>query len=658
MALRVHLGHLISTALIAAAVLPGPAQADSDSPKFVLADGLALDLVVRDPAVQQPVYLTFDARGRMWVVQYLQFPFPAGLEVAGHDQYWRIQYANFPPPPPPHGPTGKDKITIFEDRDGDGQFEHSKDFVTGLNICTAALPGDDGVWVLNPPYLLFYPDANRDDIPDSDPEVHLEGFGLEDMHAVANSLRWGPDGMLYGCQGSTCTATIKRYGVDEPGLHFTGQCIWRYDTKARTFELFAEGGYNNFGIAIDNQGRMFTGSNGGVIGVHYVQGGYYRKTWGKHGPLTNPYAFGYFMEMDDESSRAKLSQAMMIYDDVVMPERLRGDLLVARVMQGRIDRCELRPDGSTFSAHEVEALLSTEDEHFRPVDMKLGPDGAVYIADWYDTNVTWNVSAEGDRTDRQTGRIYRLRAADAPAAQAQPDLTTKAAEELVGLLQHPNRWIRETARHELKGRGETWPIPGFMRTLSESAGQDALEALWTAYACGGFTPPFARAQLKHPDPYVRLWTVRLLGEGDQIDPATAQMLVTLGRNEKHPEVRSQLAATARRLGLARGLPVTDAMVAARDTGDLADRHIPLLQWCVGRMINCATAMRHYSWKPSCRAWHNGSRPSKTSPGWCNSLPGSTMNRPSVRPSPGWPKACPPMPPTRCPRTLRHGWTPG
>ena len=139
---------------------------------FTLAEGFQLETVLQEPQVQQPLSLNFDERGRLWVVQYLQFPFPAGLKVVGHDKYWRIQYDKFPPPPPPHGVPGLDKVTIYEDTNGDGQFDAQKDFVTGLNIATSALPGRGGIWVMNPPYLLFYPDANQDDIPDSDPIVH------------------------------------------------------------------------------------------------------------------------------------------------------------------------------------------------------------------------------------------------------------------------------------------------------------------------------------------------------------------------------------------------------------------------------------------------------------------------------------------------------
>src|SRR5690606_32465169 len=93
--------------------------------------------------------------------------------------------------------------------DGDGTYDKGTDAITGLNIATGVVLGRNKIWVLNPPYLLAYPDREGDGIPDGDPEVHLEGFGLEDTHAVANSLRWGPDGWLYGAQGSTTTADIN-----------------------------------------------------------------------------------------------------------------------------------------------------------------------------------------------------------------------------------------------------------------------------------------------------------------------------------------------------------------------------------------------------------------------------------------------------------------
>ena len=545
--------------------------------EFSLPRGFRLETVAAEPNIRQPVYLTFDERGRIWVVQYLQYPFPEGLQVVDHDQYWRVQYDHFPPPAPPHHVKGADRITILEDTNGDGTFDKLKDFVTGLNIVSAALPGGGGVWVLNPPYLLFYPDRDRDDVPDGDPEVHLEGFGLEDPHSVASSLLWGPDGWLYGCAGSTTTATIKRPGLDRDGLHFSGQSIWRYHPEKRLFELFAEGGYNNFGIAMDSKGRMFTGTNGGLIGVHYVQGGYYRKNWGKHGPLTNPYAFGYLTAMEDHSSRAKLSQAMIVYEGPQLPPRYLGTLITARVLQRRLDVCELRPRGSSYSAHEREVVLASPDLNFRPVDLKLGPDGAIYIADWFDSNVTWNVSADADLTDRATGRVYRLSySGSRPAGLF--DLAKASSGELVDHLASENPWYRRMSQRLLRERADASLIPRLTRILNHNQGQLALEALWAIHACGGFSMEFAARQLSHPDPFVRLWTIRLLGDERRASSSLAEGLLQLAERESHPQVRSQLAASAKRLGAEEALPIVAALLHHEE--DLLDPHIPMLLWWV------------------------------------------------------------------------------
>ena len=191
----------------------GPLRPARPWRSFKVPDDLQLDLVLSEPIVRQPVSIYFDERGRLWVVQYLQYPYPAGLKMVSHDGVWRAVYDKVPPPPPHHF-RGKDKITIHEDTDGDGIFDRHKTFVDGLNIATAVARGRGGVWVLNPPYLLFYPDRNNDDVPDGDPEVHLQGFGLEDTHSVVNSLRWGPDGWLYAAQGSTVTGHVTRPGLD------------------------------------------------------------------------------------------------------------------------------------------------------------------------------------------------------------------------------------------------------------------------------------------------------------------------------------------------------------------------------------------------------------------------------------------------------------
>lgn len=182
---------------------------------------------------------------------------------------------------------GADRITILEDPDAQGRFRKSKDFVKGLNLASGMCLGHGGVFVVQPPYLLFYPDRNGDDVPDSDPEVLLTGFGMEDAHAFANSLQWGPDGWLYGAQGSTVNAKIR-------GIEFV-QGIWRYHPLTKEFELFAEGGGNTWGVDFDRHGNLIAGTNfGGNAMLHQVQVAFYVKNFTKHGALKNPHAYGYF----------------------------------------------------------------------------------------------------------------------------------------------------------------------------------------------------------------------------------------------------------------------------------------------------------------------------------------------------------------------------
>ena len=176
-------------------------------------------------------------------------------------------------------------------------FDSHKDVITGLNITTSVLTGRGGVWVMNPPYLLFYRDSTGDGLPDGDPEVRLSGFGLEDTHSLANSLTWGPDGWLYGVHGSTSTARVS-------GISFLGQAVWRYHPDTDAFELFAEGGGNPWTLSFDSRGRAFSGDNGGNSrGFHWVQGGRYEKNWPKHGPFTRPHSYGFIPNMDHEGYR-------------------------------------------------------------------------------------------------------------------------------------------------------------------------------------------------------------------------------------------------------------------------------------------------------------------------------------------------------------------
>ncbi|MEX1223330.1 MAG: PVC-type heme-binding CxxCH protein, partial [Pirellulales bacterium] len=351
---------------------PGSQTPEEAARGFQVPADLRWESVLAEPEIRQPVSISFDERGRLWVVQYQQYPHPAGLKMVSRDNYWRAVYDKVPPPPPNHF-VGKDKITIHTDTNGDGRFDEHKTFVDGLNICTAAVPGRGGVWVLNPPYLLFYPDANRDDVPDGDPEVHLQGFGLEDTHSTVNSLRFGPDGWLYAAQGSTVSGQVKRPGTTEEPVRTMGQLIWRYHPEQRRYEVFAEGGGNSYGVEFDAQGRLYSGHNGGnTRGFHFVQGGYYRKGFGKHGALSNPYTFGFFEAMKHHEV-PRFSHTFLIYESHGLPPEYRGMLYGLEPMQGQIVRSKLSHDRSSFMTEDVDRVVRTDDDWFRPVDVKEGP---------------------------------------------------------------------------------------------------------------------------------------------------------------------------------------------------------------------------------------------------------------------------------------------
>ncbi|MBC8242774.1 MAG: c-type cytochrome [Verrucomicrobia bacterium] len=553
--------------------LAGPLSPAESLGRFTVFDDLKIDPVLAEPLVEQPLFVNFDERGRLWLVQYRQYPNPAGLKMTSRDNYWRVIYDSVPAAPPNHV-RGRDKITIHEDTDGDGVFDRHKTFLDGLNIVTSLAHGRGGVWVLNPPYLLFYPDKNRDDIPDGDPEVHLAGFGLEDTHSVVNSLRWGPDGWLYAAQGSTVSAKVRRPGLDDNAIRSMGQGIWRYHPEMRRYEVFAEGGGNTFGVEFDAQGRVFSGHNGGdTRGFHYVQGGYLRKGFTKHGPLSNPYAFGYFNGMP-HNKVPRFTHNFVIYEGVGLPKKYLGKLLGVEPLQGRVVMSDRTPVGSSFKTLDTGHPIQTSDNWFRPVDIKAGPDGAIYICDYYDEHITHRRHYEG-KISGETGRVYRLRANGSKPIQPF-NLAKRTTPELVELLRHADKWHRQTALRLLADRRDATALPLLTKMLRDELGQAALEAFWAVNLCGGFNPEFAAETLRHPDPHVRAWTVRLLGDDRLVPEATAAALVGLAKREPHVEVRGQLAATAKRLPVGHSLPIIRALLT--HDADAGDIYQPLMVW--------------------------------------------------------------------------------
>ena len=549
-----------------------PTPAQQTLAGFRYPNDLALDLVLAEPAIVQPVEISFDHRGRLWVVQYNQYPYPKGLKITSIDNWLRVTFDKVPAPPP-DAVKGADKISFFEDTDGDGKYDKATDAITGLNIATSVTVGRGKIWVLNPPYLLAYPDPDDDGIPNGDPVVHLDGFGMQDTHAVANSLTWGPDGWLYGAQGSTTTSTVNSSVTKN--LFLQGQAVWRYNPQSHVLERFAEGGGNNpFNIEFDEKGRLYSGSNGTDRGPYYKQGGYYIKSWGKHGPLSNPYAFGYLPNMVYNGEKKRFTHALIKYEGGSLPARYQGKMIAINPYLNYVQLARFEPIGSSFKSIDEERILQTTDQWFRPVDIQAGPDGAVYLADWYDSRLT-HVDPR-DNWDKTSGRIYRLRNKDSSMAFPQFNLSTYSNSQLIELLSSKNEWLRNQSLLLLGDRRDSTIVPSLLRLLKSNNSQTALEALWAINLSGGFNETVAREALSHTDPFVRMWAIRLLGDANKVSPTVLKQLVLLASDELHPEVISQLASTAKRLPGMDAMPIIKNLLKNQNSID--DPDIPMLIW--------------------------------------------------------------------------------
>lgn len=569
--------------------------------QFQLDARLRIELVSSEPVVAQPLFLSWDSRGRLWVVQYRQYQFPAGLKIVKYDQHLRAVFDRVPEPPPT-GPRGADVITVFSDTDGDGRYDQHQDVIQGLNIATAVQHGYGGIWVLNPPYLLFYPDPDGDGLPNSSPEVRLSGFGLQDTHSVANSLLFGPDGWIYGANGSTTTGNVS--SSVSRGVSFEGQCIWRYDPNSQIFEIYAEGGGNTFSLDIDEAGRVFSGTNhGGTRGFYYPQGSYSSKNWGKHGPLTNPYALGYFHPMPSQGDDRRFPQAFCIYEGGWLPSDFDGTIVAPNSLHNLVWNSQRLPMGSTFRTEDRPNLLTTSDRWFRPVYAGVGPEGAIYLADWYDSRLS-HVSPIDD-WHKGSGRIYRILPKDWSPSTDQSDLSALSGQQLVArIADHPNKWQRQRAALELRWRRDLTCLPA-LESLVDSRG--SLDALWAVHGLGGLQPERAERWLQHNNPHIRRWVVRLLGDRHEgLEP-----MVDLASIETDVEVRSQLAATAKRLEAGLGTRILSALLLRDEDAD--DPHVPLMIWWgLEKHVDCWQEMRKILsrpevWKSSIMRRHLASR---------------------------------------------------
>src|SRR6266480_3448906 len=378
--------------------MPGPPLSPQEALKrMTVPDGFHVELVAAEPDIVNPVAMTFDERGRIWITESLEYP----RRDAG---------------------PGRDRVKVLEDTDGDGKIDKITIFAEGLNIPSGIAVGHGGVWVANAPHILFLHDTDGDGKADRR-EVVVTGFGRDDTHELPNSLTWGPDGWLYGLNGVFNHSHVKHKGKD---FRFTC-ALFRIHPKTHDFELFCEGTSNPWGIAWDTEGSAFVSAC--VIDHlwHLSETGYYHRQGGPYPAYT--WKLGSIVKHRHQKAAYC---GLHFFDSDAYPPEYRERLYMGNIHGGCINSDELTRDGATYFAKPRPDFLTANDAWFMPVVQKTGPDGCLYILDWYDRYHCYqDANRDPAGIDRKHGRLYRVRYQGTPRAP-KFDMAKESDDQLIG----------------------------------------------------------------------------------------------------------------------------------------------------------------------------------------------------------------------------------
>lgn len=486
------------------ATVPDP-DPEVERKSFQVADGFEVNLFAADPLLAKPLQMNFDAAGRLW--------------VATSETYPQIK----------PGAKANDKIIILEDTKGVGRADKTTVFMDGLLIPTGLEPGDGGVYVANSTELLHVTEKNgkADKV-----RVLLSGFGTEDTHHILHTLRWGPDGLLYMNQSIYIHSHIETpYGPRR--LNAGG--IWAFRPETMQLEVFARGWINSWGHHFDRWGQSFVTDGAGGEGINWVvPGGYYPAAIGPHSGRglhgLNP-GHPKYCGCEIVSGRH-------------LPDDWQGNVLTNDFRGHRVCRFVLKEDGAGFAAVQMPDVIKSTHPAFRPIDVKMGPDGAIYIADWYNPIIQHGeVDFRDPRRDVTHGRIWRVTAKGRKLVE-RPKLVGAKVEELLEHLKAPEQWTRHFAKRVLKERGAKEVVPALEKWTSklDKADRDVehhlLEALWTYDSLA--VPETERTMeliFKAKDARVRAATVRIASHWAESRCSFYGHLIAHSAQSEYPRVR-------------------------------------------------------------------------------------------------------------------------
>ena len=555
-----------------------------------------------EPDVMQPIAFTLDHRGRMWVAEAYSYPHRQPADKA------------------------RDRIIILEDTNGDHKFDQRKVFIEGLNLVSGLEVGFGGVWVGAAPNFMFIPDRDSDDRPDGKPQILLNGWGYQDTHETLNSFIWGPDGWLYGCHGVFTHSRVGKPGTAAADRVPFNAGVWRYHPTRHTFEAFAQGTSNPWGVDFNAHGQCFIEACVIPHFFHMIQGGRYQRQGGQH---FNPHTYDdiktiadhlhYAGNIRDHAHWGKTPgvpsataaaggghahAGLMIYLGDSWPAQYRGQAFMNNIHGARINMDVLKPRGSGYIASHGADFVQFNDRWSQIINLRYDHDGSVYLIDWYDKNQCHR--REPDSHDRSNGRVFKVVYQDEKRTTV--DLAKLTHVELVKLQAHPNDWYARHARRALQERLNTmhrqwspvspdakqnaaaWQktrdhafaiVDPILKTQLATGGKGKttalrLRALWCLHGIGGLVEADLLELLKDRDAMLRGWAIQLLCENKRPSAAARGEFARMAREDKSPIVRMYLASALTRTPVAQRTKVLSGLLSHAE--DATDPNLPHLYW--------------------------------------------------------------------------------
>ncbi|MBP7950265.1 MAG: hypothetical protein KA004_11460 [Verrucomicrobiales bacterium] len=510
--------HALAAGKPAPARLPGsPLRADPPAPspeeemsRFNVRDGFSVNLFADERlGLVRPLQIRWDERGRLWVACAPAYP---QLQPGEH---------------------GNDCIIILEDTDNDGRADRGIRFAEKLTLPMgfefAPRAEGGGIYVCESTRLVHLPDADGDSRAER-ARVVLSGFGTGDTHQNANSLRWGPDGCLWFTQGYHIWSYVETpHGIRE--LNRSG--IWRYNPRTRRLDSFlneSTAGLNCWGTAWDDWGQVFHGSGADYHIWHTA-------------PATVPTLHPLPLPTRLALSRGKSMEPEFLGSSH-LPEDLRGALLKSTYFTGQVQLYRLSDDGSSFASEDLGDLVSSSTNEFRPVESRVGPDGAIYVCDWLNPVIGhYQASYRDPRRDRSHGRIWRIAASGRPLV-SRINLAELPPEALVERLRSPERYERDRAQQLLYRLEKAAVISAADAVRGQEPGVTADSARLLYELSGVFAaheearPDIIEKLLASDDFRWRSWAARLCGVWAEKlrDPLA---LLQRAIADPHPRVRME-----------------------------------------------------------------------------------------------------------------------